>query len=413
MGIIKKLFKFVFFVLVIVMFTSVGLAWMITDDEPVVASKPRMTFADIRRAQALWKQYHPRQLVPGKRYIVPLTSNEMDLILAFASTQIGSMARANLKLRVGEEGVLASTSYPIELGPFKRFANVELLLDVESGQLPTITDVQLSSLSVPDLLVANLYQRGKQGLGQDVERFWAESRVEVLPIENGMSLGFTWRPDLASELTGMGGDRNREAAQRFRDQLVLLAAQNNQQGSKWQLENLIATLLEQAAPRSEDEVTAMLTVLAHYVSGNSVSELYDLSGTDPVRVRVYLGGHQDLARHFLISAMLAATAGVDTAGRLGVLKELSDADNKATGFSGVDLLANRAGIQFQKGLLASVESNAVAKLPGHIDGGLFPGRDQQDILQREPRSYWSEQKMDELLTAFPFYQATIVAYDTK
>ena len=60
--------------------------------------------------------------------------------------------------------------------------------------------------------------------------------------------------------------------------------------------------------------------------------------------QVSLAGRYDLMRHFLTSAALALTTGAEQANRVGVEKELSDSRG-GSGFSFVDLTANRAGIQ--------------------------------------------------------------------
>jgi hypothetical protein len=60
--------------------------------------------------------------------------------------------------------------------------------------------------------------------------------------------------------------------------------------------------------------------------------------------QVTLSGRHDLTLHFLSSAALALTVGPEQAHRVGLEKELSDSRG-GSGFSFVDLAANRAGIQ--------------------------------------------------------------------
>jgi hypothetical protein len=63
-----------------------------------------------------------------------------------------------------------------------------------------------------------------------------------------------------------------------------------------------------------------------------------------------LRGRRDLAQHFFVSAYLAAMAGSQVASASGLAKEMSDS-NGGSGFSFVDMTANRAGILFAGGLL--------------------------------------------------------------
>jgi hypothetical protein len=62
-------------------------------------------------------------------------------------------------------------------------------------------------------------------------------------------------------------------------------------------------------------------------------------------------GRRDLAKHFFVSAHLAAVMGDTAARSLGLIKELRDAQG-GSGFSFVDLAANRAGLIFAEKLLA-------------------------------------------------------------
>ncbi|MEM6798091.1 MAG: M12 family metallo-peptidase [Planctomycetota bacterium] len=60
-------------------------------------------------------------------------------------------------------------------------------------------------------------------------------------------------------------------------------------------------------------------------------------------------GRPDLAKHFFVSALLASKSDAETADQLGIAKETLDAQ-RASGFSFVDLAANRAGIRFAEAL---------------------------------------------------------------
>jgi len=65
-----------------------------------------------------------------------------------------------------------------------------------------------------------------------------------------------------------------------------------------------------------------------------------------VRNRVTLRGRNDLARHFWVSAGLAIVTDEDRALTIGIGKELMDSTPGGSGFSFVDMMANRAGIMF-------------------------------------------------------------------
>jgi hypothetical protein len=63
-----------------------------------------------------------------------------------------------------------------------------------------------------------------------------------------------------------------------------------------------------------------------------------------VDTALLLAGRGDLAKHWTLSAALAALFGNDAAGSAGVWKELSDSLPDGSGFSFVDVAANRSGL---------------------------------------------------------------------
>jgi len=65
-----------------------------------------------------------------------------------------------------------------------------------------------------------------------------------------------------------------------------------------------------------------------------------------LRNRITMRGRNDLARHFWVSAGLVIVADEGRAMTIGIGKELMDATPGGSGFSFVDMMANRAGIMF-------------------------------------------------------------------
>lgn len=69
---------------------------------------------------------------------------------------------------------------------------------------------------------------------------------------------------------------------------------------------------------------------------------------EKIRRQAKFEDRSDLSRHFFASAALAVLLGPEVTWTVGVSKELADAKPQGTGFSFVDLLANRAGIEFSQ-----------------------------------------------------------------
>ncbi len=67
-----------------------------------------------------------------------------------------------------------------------------------------------------------------------------------------------------------------------------------------------------------------------------------------LRGRIRLRGRGDLSRHFWVSAALVVLAGAERSLSVGLTKELKDSTTGGSGFSFVDMVANKAGIRFAR-----------------------------------------------------------------
>jgi uncharacterized protein YfiM (DUF2279 family) len=99
-----------------------------------------------------------------------------------------------------------------------------------------------------------------------------------------------------------------------------------------------------AANKAAMIALAMLTVDVRVgeLAGLSRSRAAACAGrARPIR----LAGREDLAKHWALSAALAAALGFDAAQAAGQYKELADSGSGGSGFSFVDLAADRAGLR--------------------------------------------------------------------
>jgi hypothetical protein len=86
-----------------------------------------------------------------------------------------------------------------------------------------------------------------------------------------------------------------------------------------------------------------------------------------------LQGREDLAKHWSVSALLGATLGAGATRAIGEWKELSDSLDGGTGFSFVDLSADRAGLRTARAAVASATAAAtVRRLAGIDNDHLLP-----------------------------------------
>jgi hypothetical protein len=103
-----------------------------------------------------------------------------------------------------------------------------------------------------------------------------------------------------------------------------------------------------------------------WVAGRPV-EGEGVNGARALRQRITLRGRGDLSQHFWVSAALAVLADEDRSMAVGIVKEMKDATPGGSGFSFVDLMANRCGILFA--LAATRDADSAKAMQERIRSG--------------------------------------------
>ena len=125
---------------------------------------------------------------------------------------------------------------------------------------------------------------------------------------------------------------------------------------------------------------AGFVALAIYVTDHSAGRLAGnaakrVNACRAARTQPFLVGRVDLAKHWALSAALTVALGDEIGTAMGEWKELSDSRPGGSGFSFVDLAADRAGIAIAKRATDPASADdAVARLRIATDNDLLPVR---------------------------------------
>src|SRR5574343_503137 len=344
------------------------LAVLATDGRPLVDRGEAISPNAVAQARNLLAANDPRQHQRGEIRTLVVPAGLLDEGINYLAGRY-LHGRGALSLQDGNAGLALSTDMPE-----RRFLNLRAVLAPAKG-IPRIASIRLGSLPIPAVLVEFAVARAISACGFEKEWELAGQALRNVSFDAAgktASLTYAWEPGIL--------DRARAAAlseadiKRLRESQLSLAAllAHRAPGARVSL----AEILGATIPTSEDASLrgrATLLILASHLAGKDLAAVVPAARNWPrVRwVNITLAGRHDLAQHFVISAALAAWAGEPVADAIGLYKELEDARH-GSGFSFIDLAADRAGTRFGDALIKNPEQLLAAMRNPFRDEQLLP-----------------------------------------
>ena len=365
----KHLWRALLLVLLAAPLLAVVAAWLCFEDRPSIVRGVQLTPQDVERARRLIDSQGLRGASIGGPRTVAISEQDLDLMLNYAAGRFGNGA-ARAVLQSGTATLQASVDLP--RSPFGRFLNIDATLR-EGDALPRFDRLRIGRLPVPAALADYLLRDGlrrlaatdRGGLAADVVKrvSIAEDRLDVTYVWNGEVV------ERARSVLVSPADQARLRVYHDRLGAVVAAAP-----SPVSLAELLPPLFRLATERGAGgdiarENRAAIIVLALYVNGRGLAEIVTAAKHWPAAAprRVVLAGRDDLPRHFLISAVIAAEAGSPLADAIGLHKEIEDSRG-GSGFSFSDIAADRAGTRF--GEIAVLSPRRAQELAQAIAGSV-------------------------------------------
>ncbi|MGR9046140.1 MAG: hypothetical protein ACU83N_12650 [Gammaproteobacteria bacterium] len=322
----------------------IGALTLIVEDEPRLQGWADMTPERIARGKRIFDQNDPRRLRTGSIATISLDQGDLDLAINyFANQYAGGFAR--LKIERGQAIIESTLKLPGN--PLGRFLNLKLVLK-QTEKFPQIERVRLGKLWIPGGLADSLIKNSLPEIEPSTDWQTLHDMIRHVKFERRrMTVTYRWLNNLPAKLSGVffsPQDRNRlEIYQRH------LAKLTRGRMNSLNLTELLRPLFQQAQERSRHggavaENRAVILVLTFYVNRVALAKITPQAKVwaHPVWRAVKLNDRQDLSKHYLVSAMLAAYAGTPLADAVGLFKELEDA-RSGSGFSFNDIAADRAG----------------------------------------------------------------------
>lgn len=336
-------------------------SWSMFDTSPAVVSAEQLSPDDLRRA----RQFLRDNLDTGRSSSIELSESDLGILAGGMLEQLHGGA-ANFSLLPGQLQVHFSAGLPPAF-PAK-WLNVQLQLAQTDG-LPLVEQLVIGRLAIPgdianplvDLMHARLRQHYP-----DYTRL-LDTIQSYAFREDELELVYALETETLALLSSTGRDLLVDPAlsERLRfysERITELSSSRS--GQRASLMTILPALMETAQAREADPVeenrAAIIALTLYQFDIDAVRLLStDISAVPQARaVRYNLYGRYDIAEHFLGSAALSISADPSLADYMGLLKELDDSRLGGSGFSFVDLAADRAGIRFGELAVANAESAA-------------------------------------------------------
>lgn len=328
----------------------------------LVKNGKSMQHADVGRIKNLLKKNNPRRLRDGEVKRVNVSERDLNLMLDYALRRINGQSSA---IDLSLQSARLDYSYVLPDNPIGKYFNVSITV-VQSDRALEVGQIALGKTTIPGWML-NPVVTFLDGLLRKrlPEYAGIHTAVQDLRLQDEeVQLVYQWHEELAKQIQSTGRDflLPREDQQRIAAYYDLIAQQSTLMNRSTSLSDLLQPLFALAAKRSgrsgeeSAENRALFLALGLAVNRSSPNRLigkdYIQSPARPRYMRLTLSGRSDLALHFALSAAITAAGGSGLADAIGIFKELDDSRG-GSGFSFVDLLADRAGVELATAAIGS------------------------------------------------------------
>lgn len=353
----------------------VVLAFQVVEDTPLVSTSVAPAPASLLRARAILHRNDPRKLARDERREVAISGPDLEALVALAARR-GLQADTRVELHQGGAAIRYSALLP--RNPLGRYLNVSTRVGAGADGLK-FEQVRVGRMPVPPALfqaALEHYLQRSQFAPDMALLARSIDRVAITPA--GVRVAYTWQPELLDSARALAIEPARRDG--LADAQRRLVARIDSLGTRptAPLAAVLGPLLQEAGERASPGARSnayrdILLVTAAQLSGHDIALLIPEARQwpRPHPITLTLRGREDLAQHFTVSAALAAWAGEPLANTIGLDKEVSDSRG-GSGFSFVDLAADRSGTRLGELAVRDPERLAAAVSAGLRDASLLP-----------------------------------------
>ncbi len=390
-----KLRKIIIICVLLLLFSSVGavsLLAMLVEDVARVQEIIKPTTQSLKLAKQTVKAINGELKEPGGNKVIEINQAQLTAIFALISDIF-----KNISVRHNSDGgsLLVSASIELPKNPFGRFININTYIsnDYTNSEIDRTT---IGSISISNRVCVALLSRivewraGDEFIKPDGD--WVD---DISVVQDTLVIRFN--PELnTAELLANLKSKGRQTldaivpvgkfygVQLYYDHLLTttrLMLDSKIPVSQFEYLKLV---LEKAGQKSnntnaqDENIYALLALgllVGDYELKRAINSVVHVKNLSERSHNVILANRHDLNLHFIYSVILTILSNQGVTVSIGEIKEVSDSGKGGSGFSFVDLAADRAGIRFAEfatgnQVTAKLVQNNILQL--NSESGMFP-----------------------------------------
>lgn len=313
------------------------------DNSPVMPIDHGFNRDDIQRAKQLL------QVKPGERdQVKSLALNQNDINVA-ASYLLNHLAENTVRIIIEEDRVLFKAAIFVPQTLWGRYLDISLKL-IQDGQMVRVKSLKIGRISIPDPAANYLARLAIHS--PPLNHYWQliARYVRGVNISPGQ-VEIRYLAALVDEAKQLVLQKHRDYPNLhlYQQQINEIVSQHD---PDWRLSltDLMQPLFATAYQRSSEdsaiqENRAVIIAVASYIYKQDLRGYLPLGLVYNKEYPVFAYKRIDIPQHFIASALLVAVNSRVLAEKMGESKEVGDA-NHGSGFSFIDLTADRAGSRF-------------------------------------------------------------------
>lgn len=320
------------------------------DDTPLLKIHQGLSREDIQRAKQLL-QVNPEEFDQVKT----VTLNQKDVNIA-ASYLLNHFVENTAQIRVSENVIFAQIAVFVPQTIWGRYLDFSFKL-IQQGDDIRIKSFKIGEISIPDSAANFLIL--KIARFTPLKKYWQVGEQYIKDVRftaDGLEVSYLGAIVDASKQLAIQKHREYPNLHVYQQQINDIVSQHDP-GWLLSLTDLMQPLFWSAYQRSDEDTAirenrAVIIAVASYIYKQELRRYLPIGLVYSKEYPVYAYKRIDIPQHFIASALLAAVDASVLGEQLGIDKELGDAA-RGSGFSFIDLTADRAGTRFGKLAVAS------------------------------------------------------------